>query len=106
MPVINAYRCLECNESIITRELLRGTTPMFISCRATPGCTGQMESRMYRVDQDQVANWEWYRPDARQKLSPGERAHVQKGGLLLRKVGEESEMEKAPRPANWYRGGV
>jgi len=30
--------------------------------------------------------YEWYKPDSLKGLNPGEKEHVRKGGLLLRKI--------------------
>ncbi|UPJ43913.1 hypothetical protein IVB40_07540 [Bradyrhizobium sp. 40] len=83
----NIYVCEKCKGHIVTVDLERGVTPFMVDCRATHGCKGMMKSSMYRVfDQEIRADHEWYRPTAIQTLSPWERDHVSRGGLLLRKA--------------------
>jgi hypothetical protein len=81
----NMYVCDTCRGHIVTRDVDEGTTPFMLACRATAGCKGRMRSSMYRVfDGAIAASHEWYRPPAGQTLTPGEREHVAKGGVLLR----------------------
>jgi hypothetical protein len=81
---INTYTCNACGKSIVTDEVDKGTTPMFLACRATEGCSGRMTSGMYQVDQSLTPTFEWYRP---RKLprNPAMRQHVEMGGLMIRK---------------------
>jgi hypothetical protein len=82
----NIYTCKECHSHIVTQDADEGVTPFGIKCKA-PGCDGTMYSSMYRVfDQSMRAYWEWYRPTVLEVLTPGERAHVDQGGLLLREA--------------------
>lgn len=84
---VNIYVCEVCHGHIVTRDKDAGVTPFMIPCEAKPACKGKMVSSMYRVfDQTMAEDSEWYRPSAAQALSPWEREHVEKGGLLLRKV--------------------
>jgi hypothetical protein len=83
----NIYTCDACFGHIVTVDLVEGVTPFMISCRATEGCKGTMQSSMYRVfDQRMKPSHEWYKPDATEleTLKPGTREHVEKGGLLIR----------------------
>lgn len=83
----NMYVCDRCSGHIITVDLEKGVTPFLICCEVTAGCDGMMKSSLYRVyDQSVRASHEWYRPTLIERLKPGEKDHVRKGGLLLRKV--------------------
>lgn len=81
---VNRYTCTTCRQFIVTKDVDRGTTPMFIHCRATEGCTGLMHSEMYRVPQTLRHGYEWYKPHNLRVLSDATREHVEQGGLLLR----------------------
>ncbi len=84
-PRINQYTCDTCGGVITTIDRDEGTTPMFLNCRATPGCDGRSVSSMYRVSPHLKPEWEWYRP----KKAKGEnREHVAMGGLLIRQIEE------------------
>lgn len=88
----NIYTCTApgCGAHIVTVDRDAGVTPFMIPCKI-PGCPGMMQSSMYRVfDQNMRAFWEWYKPPVIQLLTPCERDHVEKGGLLLRRI-----------PASW-----
>lgn len=108
----NAYRCEECGEIIVTVDRDAGTTPAFMTCKATECCRGRMTSAWYQLPgelQEVEPDYEWYAPDdeeleeaieeARERTShdvgPGMRGHVENGGLLLRpttpKRGESDE---------------
>lgn len=76
-----------------------GVTPMFLACRAEgkepedAQCTGTAVSIMYPpppVPESviEAVAWEWYMPDAEEKATLGEAMldHVEKGGLMLRKL--------------------
>jgi hypothetical protein len=83
----NIYTCDRCFGHVVTVDLVEGTTPFTIVCRATKGCSGAMRSSMYRVfDQTMRPDFEWYRPgDAElDGLRPATADHVRMGGLLLR----------------------
>lgn len=84
---LNIYCCEKCRGHIVTRDLVEGTTPFMITCRATPDCNGMMQSSMYRVfDQNMLESHEWYSPSNAELmgLSTAVADHVGKGGLLLR----------------------
>jgi hypothetical protein len=89
---INVYVCQTCGGRITTRNRDAGTTPFIVRCRSTEGCSGDMFSSFYRVDQLQAPTHEWYRPTSageRKKLEdPGLCDHVERGGLLLRELAE------------------
>lgn len=82
---INQYTCQLCGGHIVTIDRDEGTTAMLLGCRATPGCKGSMVSEMYQVDQTLTPDHEWYKPH-KVPRDPGMRDHVQRGGLLLRKI--------------------
>jgi len=85
----NIYVCDTCRGHIVTVDRDKGVTPFAILCRATKGCGGLMQSSMYRVfDQRIRAGFEWYEPTETELVteSPATRAHVARGGLLLREA--------------------
>jgi hypothetical protein len=83
----NIYVCGVCHGHIVTVDRDPGVTPFIILCKATENCRGEMHSSMYRVfDQSIGADHEWYRPDGVDGLSAQEIAHVDRGGLLLRRL--------------------
>lgn len=110
----NLYVCESCEGVIATIDVHDGTTPAFLGCRATDGCTGMMQSQWYPpepwadrftahlgkiVEAGKVESrdldveipdvtFEWYRPNPREtkKLKGEVRDHVAQGGLLLREV--------------------
>lgn len=83
IPRINQYTCDTCGGVITTIDRAKGTTPMFLNCRATDGCNGRMHSSMYHVSPTLKPEWEWYRP---KKAKGDEREYVEMGGLLIRKI--------------------
>lgn len=88
---LNIYTCDKCFRHIVTVDLVTGTTPFILGCRATVSCTGSMESSMYRVwDQRMRPDFEWYKPVFSDSLAPAVREHVEKGGLMLRPCDEEA----------------
>lgn len=93
----NIYVCDNCFGHIVTVDRDDGTTPcMLMTCRATDGCKGTMESSFYRVyDQRMAASHEWYLPDASEKanLTPPMLPHVKRFGLLLRAIDSESDAD-------------
>lgn len=102
----NAYHCRTCGRQTITINLCEGTTPFTIGCRAAwPGkCNGLATSAFFKIDQTTPPEYGWYRPtdaEAAQldRRAPGTLAHVQKGGLILRRLDDaERETLAAPRP--------
>lgn len=80
----NAYVCENCTSYIVTVDREPGVTPFMVICG---NCEMQATSKFYRVHSDLIATHEWYRPDTLDGLSPWELDHVEKGGLLLRKIG-------------------
>jgi hypothetical protein len=95
---VNMYMCRECERPIFTVDKDKGVTPMFLGCRATDGCYGKMVSAGYPPD-DWFSltpiKWEWYKPE---ELPTDDhlRDHVERGGLLLRKLPESIAMKDLP----------
>lgn len=80
----NVYTCNTCRKYIVTIDLDRGVTPMFLGCRES-SCSGEMTSHGYppmenKPDIVPDAWWEWYRPA---EIDTDD-DHLMKGGLLLR----------------------
>lgn len=86
---INVYTCGYCGGQIVTVDTAKGVTPMMIFCRATPHCDGTMQSAWYRCSQELEPTHEWYRPKSKKGLNEIEIEHLMKGGLLLRRAGEQ-----------------
>ncbi len=93
MEKINAYVCKECKGLTVTIEKVEGITPMFLGCRASGkeyDCNSMAVSMMYPpasiVIKLPKPKWEWYKPDSLKRLDVETADHVQKGGLLLRKI--------------------
>ncbi|MDX3661306.1 hypothetical protein PV646_28710 [Streptomyces sp. ID05-26A] len=82
--MINAYVCPS-QHAVWTRNADSGTTPYIIRCPA-PECSREARSQMYQVPQHLEPTHEWCRPSRTSPLTPGERQHVQRGGLLLRAI--------------------
>lgn len=112
---LNAYWCPDCHGYVVTEDVDKGVTPMFLACRVlgepdNPAntCKGRMHSMMYPKqpwpDTDGYDNpipteptWEWYMPDAAElkrlekkarhndTMAAGMLDHHQKGGLALRR---------------------
>jgi hypothetical protein len=106
----NAYYCEDCHGYVVTIDRHEGVTPMFLACRVKgeptdPGndCTGTSRSMMYPAppwpEKDGFGHpipteptWEWYSPDAaeRKRLRRKDPSiltdHVDRGGLLLRRI--------------------
>lgn len=97
---LNVYRCqgkreflpplgkatqtqASCGRQTVTIDREPGVTPFIIGC---PDCGGEAQSSMYRVPANLDPTHEWYRPDSLDGLKPGERDHVERGGLLLRPI--------------------
>lgn len=102
----NAYWCEDCHGYVVTRDRDDGVTPMFLACRVKGeptdpdnDCTGTMRSMMYPAEpwpeRDELGGeipteptWEWYTPGRRElrKYGAETRDHVERGGLLLRRI--------------------
>ena len=94
---LNRYSCDTCKKSIITIDREKGTTPMFLKCRATPNCFGQMSSAMYRgVSGQPTFEWRKPTPEEYKAMSKPMKQHIDMGGLALYAI-EEPKTEEAPR---------
>lgn len=89
-PRINQYTCQECGGVITTIDRAVGVTPFMLLCRATSGCQGSMHSSMYRVDQDLVPDYEWYKPKKLPR-DPEMRDYIKRGGLEIRRIMEKAD---------------
>lgn len=83
----NVYSCDKCKNYIVTLDVDRGVTQMFLPCKFPP-CTGDMVSHGYppsdtKPDVVPDASWEWYRPEIIDG-NPEELEYMLRGGLLLR----------------------
>lgn len=112
-PRKNAYYCEACGGYIVTVDRDEGVTPMFLACRVKGeptdprnDCKGTSQSMMYPAEPwpetddyghqiPTAPTWEWYTPGADEAnvLNRETFEHIQKGGLLLRRIGH-----KAPPP--------
>lgn len=101
---INQYTCKTCGKHIVTVDRDDGTTPFMIACQRSPACPGPMASHAYRVSQDLHPSHEWYKPVG--KVKPAYRHHVAMGGLLLRPIALDPEINLSADPkdpdANGY----
>jgi hypothetical protein len=95
----NVWTCPTCNGHTFAVHRDEGVTPMLLACRASGDvgdCMGSAVSAGYPPgpppDYLGDPQWEWYRPSRRaiKRLSPGMRYHVTRGGLVLRKIAEET----------------
>lgn len=96
---INKYTCEFCGDGIFTINRDEGTTPFMVPCMARLGCKGMMLSGFYQ-DEPRRPGWEWIKPtpeeletylrlhDPQKKpwLREAVVEHIQKGGLLLRRL--------------------
>jgi hypothetical protein len=86
----NIYTCNLCKGHIITVNLVDGTTPMFLPCKATPNCGGEMQSSWYMNVPDEPPTHEWFKPtDFKiypKRIRAGMKEHVGKGGLDIRPI--------------------
>ena len=91
---LNGYGCQTCHKQIMVVHMDRGTTPMFMGCKATDGCDGRMDSFGYPT-QPPPKDWhkvvrvyEWYRPETNALGMFHEDQivdeYIRQGGLLLR----------------------
>ena len=86
----NVYACAKCKHKFATIDLVKGVTPFTVTC---PNCQeSPAQSSFYGVPQDLLATQEWYKPDADEyaTLDPDTKDHVDRGGLLIRPVPEET----------------
>jgi hypothetical protein len=93
---INGWTCHTCGRYTVAVHKDDGTTPMMLGCRATEGCDGIAMSMGYPPGDPpdhilELLNFEWYKPSRKEykKLDAASKDHVSKGGLLIRRIGEE-----------------
>lgn len=108
---LNAYRCPACYGYTVTIDVHEGVTPSFLACRAPQGedagtgqpivCPGRAESMWYSDPSlwpdfhgKPIPEWEWHMPlgnaaDKVRHTDPETWDHVRRGGLLLRRRGEQ-----------------
>lgn len=87
----NMYGCDTCKGYIVTVDIDRGVTPMYIKCQSET-CSALMRSYGYparpRPEHIASADWEWYRPEVnalgRFDNDDDANEHILRGGLLLR----------------------
>ncbi len=90
LPRENVYTCHLCGVMQVTVDVDEGVTPFMVPC-STKECMGPRTSAFYprapRPPSLPAPTHEWYKPAQEEisKLSDGNREHVLKGGLLLRK---------------------
>lgn len=87
------YECERCKAYIVTIDIDRGVTPMYMRCQSESGvCSGLMRSYGYPVEARPPfipdPQWEWYRPEVnalgRFDNDDEMNEHILSGGLLLR----------------------
>jgi hypothetical protein len=99
----NVYTCQTCGRRVTTIDREEGVTPFMIMCSRTGGgdCTGDMHSAFYpkgpRPPHIEPPSYEWYKPvgaeyDALSEIMKTE--HVDRGGLILRKIGADTATEE------------
>lgn len=98
----SAYICSKLH-STVTIVSDKGVTPLVISC---PICKGDAISKVGGVDTTITATHEWYKPTDEEikKESDGNKLaalleHVNRGGLILRKVEREEENDGEFNPS-------
>lgn len=80
----NAYVCPNLHITK-TVQIDDGSTPLVLKCQV---CKTPAKSMMGMVNPNIEADYEWYKPSdiVLNTLGPAERAHINKGGLFLRKI--------------------
>lgn len=84
---VNVYLCETCRFATVTVHRDHGVTPFIIPCQHQ-GCGKRSYSTLYRAPTHLAPTHEWYLPITSEiaTLDPMTRAHVEKGGLLLRPI--------------------
>jgi hypothetical protein len=95
--LLNEYICQRCRKKIVTVEIDEGTTPFMIRCqfckeqeiKIQPEVRPLMQSRFYQVNQNQIPEYEWFKPhkekDYKQYvIDKAHEQHYNLGGLFLR----------------------
>lgn len=81
----NAYECEKCGSYIVTIDRDPGVTPFMVKCE---NCGGMAKSKFYRVQDWLEPTHEWYRPASLAGIAEGYYDHLERGGLILRPIGE------------------
>lgn len=93
----NVWTCRKCGAMLVTVDRDAGVTPFFMRCgeHNPNGCGGDMTSAFYpngpRPQHIPAPTHEWYSPDDKERkrlrrTSPALHEHVERGGLLIRKI--------------------
>ncbi len=87
---INGYICGTCTGVIGVQHADAGWTPMFLACRATTDCRGQMASMIYILPSADFyplhITYEWFKPDDLSGYDRPMRDYIERGGLDLRRI--------------------
>src|SRR5215475_4733819 len=96
---INCYICQKCGGSIVTIDREGGVTPSILSCLASKGCDGIMQSSFYMADQNLTPDYEWRRPTKGEylRMRAPVREYIERGGLDLYPVRPAPERERPKR---------
>jgi len=109
--LVNVYECGACDKEIVTINLCTGVTPASAACPFCGNLMG-MWSRWYNLsrppryrhlDPLRVTH-AWYRPTMPSVVHahPAELEHVQRGGLLLKPLGETCQLtDPEPEGEDW-----
>jgi hypothetical protein len=82
---ISVYTCGAEDHKLVTIEREEGVTPFVIPCQE---CNSEMLHR--HDDENAIPTHEWFKPRSG-KFDKATYEHIQKGGLILRKITEETE---------------
>jgi hypothetical protein len=92
---LNIYTCEVCRAHIVTRDVDEGVTPFMLPSKdyCPNKCTGNkpggahMTSSFYRVwNQSMREDYQWYKPESWEHRPAAVRAHLDKGGLDIRRA--------------------
>jgi hypothetical protein len=103
-PLWQVYNCSGCGQTVHHAILHQGVTPFMLNC----SCGGKFTSQgRTTVQPEKAPKMEWYTPGGREqgRLLKGARKgdlraastldHIRQGGLMIRKVGENTELAPA-----------
>lgn len=95
---VNCYLCPSCKDVTKTKDVDRGVTPAMISCS---WCGDVSHSTFYKdIAPYRLHTKEWYRPSLEEVLEMAASKdntveHILMGGLIMREVSEEDNMNNA-----------
>lgn len=94
---LNVYVCENCKKWVFTYDRDDGATPFMIECRATPLCSGIMQSQFYPISipPHVVPEYEWYKAKIKKHMDEATKDHIRNGGLMLRKLEPNRAIEIA-----------